>query len=396
MRYTALFMICLLFIPGILSAEEKTLVGRDIESGSYFGPALKTGVIDDYGAVFVGVRGGWVIGKTFAIGGGWYRLLNDVEMNGKLRIQHLGLEVEYIIAPDRLIHPVLTAHAGFGTARYAGGQTEDFFYVVEPGAYAELNVTDFFKIGTGVWYRLVGDLDDMTGLTNADLTGLSGGIICKWGYISNRGSGSDMSRERDLPRFHSIRLETKTNVTISQGSPQSCVLYGKNNMIRRVNTRVNGGVLTISANGPMAKSDTPRVVIIMEDVRKLAVSGTGEIFGEDPIETENMELKITGSGTIDIELEAERVESVITGSGVLEIEGSTDQHDIQISGSGDLEGSDLESRTTTVKVSGSGRCELSVSDTLDVKISGSGTVEYRGNPRVNSRISGSGSLIPED
>jgi hypothetical protein len=46
-----------------------------------------------------------------------------------------------------------------------------------------------------------------------------------------------------------------------------------------------------------------------------------------------------------------------------------------------------------VAVSGSGNCELAVSEQLKTRISGSGKVRYKGNPAVSTTISGSGSVM---
>lgn len=57
---------------------------------------------------------------------------------------------------------------------------EDAVFVVEPGLDIELNVNKNFRIGSGVYYRLVNGVN-YADLTNADLNGLSGQITLKFG-----------------------------------------------------------------------------------------------------------------------------------------------------------------------------------------------------------------------
>ena len=56
----------------------------------------------------------------------------------------------------------------------------------------------------------------------------------------------------------------------------------------------------------------------------------------------------------------------------------------------------LTTKTADIEISGSGKCEVSVSDKLEAKLSGSGRVRYKGNPVVSTNISGSGSVVQVD
>ena len=89
--------------------------------------------------------------------------------------------------------------------------------------------------------------------------------------------------------------------------------------------------------------------------------------------------------------DAEDVTIDISGSGTVVLEGKGDDGDIEISGSGTLYAEDFSTHTFQIEISGSGKCEVNVSQTLDADISGSGSVYYKGNPeKVRSNISGSG------
>ncbi|MCK5571038.1 MAG: DUF2807 domain-containing protein, partial [Spirochaetes bacterium] len=156
------------------------------------------------------------------------------------------------------------------------------------------------------------------------------------------------------------------------------------------------GTLTISSKrGPVPISGV-EINITMKDIEVLHVSGSGKIFGGNLIEADNVDLKVSGSGDISLELNVTSISAKISGSGEIDLSGKTETLDIGISGSGDFYAFDLSAEDVYVTVSGSGNCEVNASEKLDVKISGSGDVEYTGNPRINSKISGSGSLESRD
>ena len=98
--------------------------------------------------------------------------------------------MEYIIASDNLVHLNINAMIGAGSVRYSVKDwqddhsevdyTEDVFFAVEPGIDAEFNIHKNFRIGVGVYYRIVSGVD-YADLTNKGLCGLSGQITLKFG-----------------------------------------------------------------------------------------------------------------------------------------------------------------------------------------------------------------------
>ena len=57
----------------------------------------------------------------------------------------------------------------------------------------------------------------------------------------------------------------------------------------------------------------------------------------------------------------------------------------------------LQTQTTELSISGAGRADVDVSESLKVAISGAGKVVYSGNPkRVEKDISGAGSIKPRE
>ena len=79
MRRVGIAFWLLAFLPIGLSAQaDQTLTGPYIESGGFGAPVVKmTSMMDEF-AVLLGGRGGWILNRTFVLGGGGYGLVNDV------------------------------------------------------------------------------------------------------------------------------------------------------------------------------------------------------------------------------------------------------------------------------------------------------------------------------
>ena len=216
--------------------------------------------------------------------------------------------------------------------------------------------------------------------------------VVSWFVSPSNGLAEVISETREVSRFHSIRLSINGDVTVTQGKGQSLEIRADNDIMPRLRTKVKNGTLTISSTGVVRGKDFLEIDIEMEEVKGLNILGPGTIKFKNRIEADNVSLKISGSGSIFLELDANDINTKISGSGAINLSGTVRSHTIEISGSGDTNAFELITEKTSVKISGSGGCMVNVSENLDVKISGSGDVEYKGSPKVNLRGSGSGTV----
>jgi carbon monoxide dehydrogenase subunit G len=183
------------------------------------------------------------------------------------------------------------------------------------------------------------------------------------------------------------------NLFIAQGPIQSLRIEAEDNILKIIRTKVNGRTLEIE-NKRCIKNHKPiNIYATMPDVKKLQIMGSGKIIGETKITTNKLDINISGSGKANLEVDAEKVRTRISGSGDMSFSGHTTDFEVTISGSGNIMARNLQTNNSSVTVSGSGDCIVSVQNELDVTISGSGRVEYYGDPlKMNSNISGSGKL----
>ena len=193
-KLTVLLATILLSISAI--SQEETLLNGEIESGGYGAVFTKIGVINGETGVFIGGQGAWIINHKLAIGGKGYGLVSSIDVpdmeNIKLEFGSGGGLIEYTIASDNVVHANINMMIGAGSVGYSVknyendhnniNYTKDSFFVLEPGVDAEFNISKHFRIGLGVYYRIVSGVD-YEDLTNADLNGLSGELTLKFGVF---------------------------------------------------------------------------------------------------------------------------------------------------------------------------------------------------------------------
>lgn len=215
----------------------------------------------------------------------------------------------------------------------------------------------------------------------------------------NGGSTNDKRETREVGPFTQLELAVAADLYLKQGNEYSLVLEGDEDDLEEIETVVRHGTLKIKHDKPFhfGGMDRIKVYVTMKDIEGLSVSGSGSLKAETPLEAEEIELNVSGSGEINIDdLNAYDAEMTISGSGDIHLSGGRKLSSLtcDISGSGELHARDLEAEKAELTISGSGGCKVHVTDELEVDISGSGNVRYKGQPRINANISGSGDVEP--
>lgn len=208
-----------------------------------------------------------------------------------------------------------------------------------------------------------------------------------------RHEGNVITKEYRLSAFDGVELLIPADVTITQGPTQRVTVEGYENILNRLETDVRRGVWKIKTERCIRDLGELKIWITIPDVKSLVISGSGTIYSENTLSSDEFDLTLSGSGEVDVALEVDKLQSVISGSGKLTLEGQADLSVLNISGSGDFYGFNLDTNRTDVNVSGSGNAEVWVKNFLKARISGSGDIFYRGQPEKDVAISGSGRVI---
>ena len=211
--------------------------------------------------------------------------------------------------------------------------------------------------------------------------------------LFSAGTITAQKETRDVATFTEVSFGISGNLYIKQGSKQSLVLEGDD--LDEVETDVSGGKLRIRNRSNNWRMGNKRrdVYITITKLEGLNLSGSGKVIGEGTFDTGDLDLGVSGSGDLELDVEADNIDTGISGSGDIELTGSAKEHAVSISGSGRLDAEDLEAETYRIRISGSGSCRINVSEEIDSRVSGSGSIYYKGSPnKVNNHSSGSGKL----
>lgn len=214
-------------------------------------------------------------------------------------------------------------------------------------------------------------------------------------FGSIKGKGPNITEIRSITGFNKIRLDIDADITYVQDSNYFVEISAQENVLNVLTTEVSAGELNIEFSKWVRRHSNISIVVHCPDIQGMSISGSGNITATGTVNTNYMDLHISGSGNISLNsLTSNELEASISGSGNIQVNGGTVINQrATISGSGNMEMLGLTATNSNAKISGSGSITVKVIQQLDATISGSGDIRYSGNPIVNTHISGSGSVI---
>ncbi len=214
-----------------------------------------------------------------------------------------------------------------------------------------------------------------------------------------RGNGNVKTEEHSISPFKELHVSSTINVYVSQGDLKPIRIEGDENLLPYIEIEQDGDELVIKnkmgvnleSNGDL------KLYVTAPAFRKISVSGAGDIIGENKItSTEEMEIGLSGAGSIRMEVDAPKVTADISGVGSIYLKGQSKDADLTISGAGSAHCYELMAENTSVELSGVGSAEVYASVKIDANASGVGSIHYKGNPTtVNQHVSGVGSVSKE-
>lgn len=190
--------------------QQETLITRLLSdkpvkrSSGYGAVVTKFSSFNEKFAFLTGGYGGWFINDQFLIGLGGYGLSNRLhapDLENRYPGERIswemgygGLDIEYTLHSKRLIHYSFNMLIGGGgiskqvrdkNTRWHDDEDDRYyntsaFFVIEPGATIEMNVTKWFRIGVGASYRSIHG-SNTAGISDSKMSAPSANVSFKFG-----------------------------------------------------------------------------------------------------------------------------------------------------------------------------------------------------------------------
>ena len=205
-------------------------------------------------------------------------------------------------------------------------------------------------------------------------------------------SGPITEEVRSADPYEAVHLKGAMNVVLDPSLDNEVRISAPEDAMSHIVTEVKGGELVIDLDVNAIVQDNITITIAEDELNEVRISGSGNFKGElEPVR--KLDLRVSGSGDINVEVDTESLMVGVAGSGDVRCEGKSDLVKVSVDGSGDVDLEFLEVQEAVASVSGSGDIKLNVSKSLKANVSGSGDISYKGNPeQVDKNVSGSGDV----
>ncbi len=213
---------------------------------------------------------------------------------------------------------------------------------------------------------------------------------CKLTCIT--GSGKRVNENRKVSDFNIVKVSGSFKVILVQDSSLNVSITTDDNLLKYINTKVEDGKLVIS-NENVCPSGRQEITIGVRNLNAIHLSGSVEILSNGKINTGDMELSLSGSTKVTLDINAARLTTKGSGSTEVNLKGQASTHNVSLSGSGNINALDFVVGDYNISSSGSSDCAINVLRELNVRSSGSSSIKYRGTPtQINNSKSGSSSI----
>lgn len=205
-------------------------------------------------------------------------------------------------------------------------------------------------------------------------------------------TANERGEVRDVSDFQEVALEGAGTLVIEQGDTESLTIDAQPKVVRRIETEVRDGKLTIRPDRSFKTREPITYYLSVKQLTAIELAGAGRVEAAQ-LSSDRLRIDGSGAGAVAIDsLSADTIDVTVAGNVRAEIAGTVDSQTVTASGAATYAAADLASRLASVTASGAAQVTVNVSKSLDAHVSAAARVEYIGDPAVTEDLSGVGSL----
>jgi hypothetical protein len=208
------------------------------------------------------------------------------------------------------------------------------------------------------------------------------------------GSGRAATADRPAIGFHALSVSVPSRVDLAQGDAEGLTIEADDNVLARIESRVEDGVLRIRfPEGLAVRPRTPiRIAVRLRSIDVVTLAGAVRLEAA-ALEVDRLRMGLSGASSARLaNVAAHGIRLDASGHCHAMAAGTTQDFELRLSGAGEINAARLEARHARVRIAGSAQVAVWARETLEARITGSGAVRYFGDPVVEKRVVGAGAI----
>ena len=201
---------------------------------------------------------------------------------------------------------------------------------------------------------------------------------------------------QDIASFDKLDIESLGEFELRVGPVFRIEVETHQHIHDEMQIQVVNETLEVTYNESLRNSNRIKkfnVIITAPTFREISVDGVLNMFSNDPISNDLIDIHLDGVGNITLrDLAADELNVRLDGVGDIELGGSAISGEIVLKDVGNIKAFDLQYDSCRAVLKGVGDIKVSVNDYLDATLSGVGDIIYDGKPTIVKDVSGQGDV----
>lgn len=210
---------------------------------------------------------------------------------------------------------------------------------------------------------------------------------------SIKGNGNVVEENRKTAEFNELKVSRGMNVYISQGSPAKIVVKADENLIKAIETQIEGNVLKVTANNNIRKATAKKVFVTTPEIRNIKSVAGSNVYSQTVIKSGRLEVSSSAGSNIKLKVNTKNLEVSSSAGSNVKLEGTTKSFSAKASAGSTIKSKDLKSSDCYAKASSGANIWVTVDNDFEGHASSGGNVFYYGNPSSTSINKSSGGNV---
>ncbi|WP_192822710.1 head GIN domain-containing protein [Rufibacter sp. LB8] len=214
------------------------------------------------------------------------------------------------------------------------------------------------------------------------------------GFAQNdkiEGNGKISTQTRQVGTFTVLSISGGFEVVLTQGNTESLKLEADENVLPRITSEVENGVLRISSKN-IRNAKRLKAYVTVRDLNSLRLAGGIKLRGTNTLTGGTLKFEFAGGIDVQMALQVKELVADVAGGTNITLTGQAQTVRLDLAGASTFKAADLKTEVFTLDAAGASHAEVHVTKQLNVDAAGIVSVDYKGSPKINH--SGMGKVRP--
>ena len=210
----------------------------------------------------------------------------------------------------------------------------------------------------------------------------------------SRDDNSNLKDEvRSCDAFTAIEISGNIELTLKQDSTQQVTVSSQEDILPRVITKVENGVLKIYTDNIFIDRNI-KVVISTPGIKNIIAKGACKIKTDSLLTVPELSLELLGACEVDMNVAVAGLFTVdAKGASEAQLEGSCDKFKLSAVGASEIKATELKAKNVEVYAAGASDTKVFATESIDAKAYGASDIDCQGSPKTIKQSDGGASSI---